>query len=334
MFAIILFALFGILTGVVGGIAYTFTHSTQMLNALLRADQARTLSDLKELVQVISADALDVPGTAGNPGPAVWLCNPANGTVSLTKRVISCQSGTNLALDEWHRPLQGVMVRQTGVGMYAKPGMAGTAPVVAMAIISSGPNGVLDTALPTNPTTLAQVTGITIAGDDIGTTFSNQLTQSKAWQNIITQAQILGQIAGRYYYDKSIAFQKTISSSDVSGSLNISEEDIQGWKRLPGAPNFTDIMNPQGSTASNIDDNKIGATQYRNDVERTLVNASNGAGHFNLVATVSSSGIAGTGQEKDTLLLTLTQTSTGWSTGVPQCNGANPTSCIVIKGGY
>jgi hypothetical protein len=332
MLAVILLSAFGLLAALVGNLSSAYVGSTQVLNQKLIKQQKMELNQTAVLIQKITQDFLDVPGSTGNPNPAAWLCDGTHAASNQIRRVVTCRGTPAVAYDVWNRPLNGVMVRQAGMGMFAQPRFAATAPVVGITLVSWGPNGQLDTTLPVNPTTLNQLTTISMGGDDVGITFTNQRTQESNWQKVVSNAVEIGQSASRFYAERSKIFQQSLGSYYSTSNITLDDTDINKWKALPGAPNFTAILSPVGVSGA-INADIIGASENLDAIGRSLVNGDNSTGRFTLNANVTSSNQSGLGTELDTLNLSLTQSNTAWVVAAPVCT-ASSFNCIVIKGGY
>jgi hypothetical protein len=345
MQAVVLFALFGFFFAVVGGIIAYVNTTTQQLRLAMVAQTTRQFAGLDTLItRHVVPDNLESPSPAsGNAeAAATYLCKIADAT-----QVVDCTVNQS-ARDPWHRDLKGWVFRQS-VPLYTQKGLLFTVPVTTYALLSPGPDGIVQTTYADgSPLTRApdqanrKLTTLVAAGDDILQVFSDLPAQQNTANAFDTALGRISLAAQRNYLEQFYQFKSKLEDLygqdtlvDSNGLFDITGGDKQLnakvmnlWKTKaktdPDAPSFGKMLDAQGA----LNTYALGVDGDIGTLQRTLP----GGGAMILNAQVGDSGNNGV---NDVLLLSLTAAKgTPWQQQVkPKCTKTPPVNCMAVPGG-
>lgn len=141
-------------------------------------------------------------------------------------------------VDAWGKPLQGAIVTEYQlITATADADSAVSVPVTAIAFVSSGPDGVLDTVVPANPTTISAVRNIVVptdasgkpTSDDIVYTFDNREDQMRMLQTIHSHMERIGTASLKEYQYRVSTFRSNLIAtyeSDVAAGRAVAAPDM------------------------------------------------------------------------------------------------------------
>jgi len=188
------------------------------------------------MAQVVKNDVTQKYLTA-NPHNHVTIANYIKGLPEVA--AMSAGLYNDLGVDAWGRPLQGAIVTEYQlITASADANSVVSVPVTAIAFVSSGPDGVLQTVLPLNPTTINQVRNIVVptngsglpTSDDIVYTFDNREDQMRQLQTIHAHMERIGTASLKEYqyrvtsfragliaaYEQDVALGKAVAAPDMN----------------------------------------------------------------------------------------------------------------------
>ncbi|TKW60933.1 MAG: hypothetical protein DI628_08590 [Blastochloris viridis] len=188
------------------------------------------------MAQVIKTDVTQKYLTA-NPNNHVTIANYITGLPEVA--AMSAGLYNDVGVDAWGKPLQGAIVTEYQlITASADANSAVSVPVTAIAFVSSGPDGVLQTVMPLNPTTINQVRNIVApsdaagrpTSDDIVYTFDNREDQMRQLQTLHAHMERIGTASLKEYqyrvsdfraalikqYETDVALGKAVAAPDMN----------------------------------------------------------------------------------------------------------------------
>lgn len=289
IFFITLFSLFlSIGTSIVIG---SGSSSTQITQARIDETQA-FFNSLQASINQITRDNLQAT-------TAAQVTDPAN-FIKTNENLAQLASGrwTDPTLDPWGKAIQVLAARENRV-LYSNGADQVIAPVTGFALISSGPDQVLQTAIPTNPT-IASLQGILppVGSDDIVSVFTDEPAQRQNWtyrqkhlQNIANAMMRHYQFQTKNYVDNySANYLTQLQTRGVTTTPDITTLMLTD----PNAPTYPDV-NDISSRAS------LGVEEDFQALERVLPSG----GSFRVESTTNP-------DNSVTLRLTNGPTRTPW----------------------
>jgi hypothetical protein len=242
MQAFYFFAIFGLLSAIIGGIITLSNLTTQRLRVMLLNQAHEEFRDADVMLngQYIP-DYLQSPPIAGG-GPSTpagpYVCG-----IEDIRQILNCSSG--VPKDPWNKDLTGVVVRQMQA-IATKNNLVFNVPVTGYALLSAGPDGVVQTTLPTNPTSIGQLTALTASGDDILEVFTDVKGQQDNVGRIENALSRIGQAATENYQHQF----SLIIKPDIAA--------------IYAAANFTDVTSPAAQNYWKIYVTQTSGTQVVN----------------------------------------------------------------------
>ncbi|HEX2859138.1 MAG TPA: hypothetical protein VHP58_02955 [Alphaproteobacteria bacterium] len=350
------FAMFGFLSAAVGGLIALSSLTTQKLRLMMIDQTRQQFTDVANLInnQIVALQMQSpVPSGGTSENIATYLCN-----INKVREIIDCTTGA--PRDPWRRAITGKVVRNTQT-MVTKNGLMFTVPVTAYVLASNGPDGTLNTTIPAAPTTLANITSITPAGDDVIWVFTDLPGQRNNLQALETAVTNVGLAAQRNYQQQFGQIRDNLpviyasAAAQSGGSFDFTKPQMQNaWKiwadaAHPGpattSPNYTSELAAQKTYISNttgvltpsfgrvfagtaLNTFRLGADGDVAYIQRSLPSG----GNMTLNGTVSDSNAPLYGIN-DVILLSVSTTGTVWQQATPPvCGAAKPVNCVAVKG--
>lgn len=213
MQAIFIFSLFAFVLALMGSIITAGTKSAETLTADRIKEAGRFF---EAMATVIKHDVTQKYLTA-NPHNSLTIPAYINGLPEVA--AMSAGLYSSPGVDAWGKPLQGAIVTQYQlVTASADADSTVSVPVTAIAFVSGGPDGVVQTAIPTNPSTIGQVRNIVVptdasgkpTSDDIVYTFDNREDQLRLLQTMQQHMERIGTAALAEYQFRALAFRTSL----------------------------------------------------------------------------------------------------------------------------
>lgn len=237
MQAMFIFSLFTFVLALMGSI---ITSGTKGAETLTEERIKETGRFFEAMAQVIKNDVTQKYMTA-NPFNHVTIPNYITGLPEVA--AMSAGLYSSVGVDAWGKPLQGAIVTQYQlITASADANSAVSVPITAIAFVSSGPDGVLQTVIPANPTTIGAVRNIVVptnaagqpTSDDIVYTFDNREDQMRMLQTIHSHMERIGTASLKEYqyrvtdfraglirqYETDVALGKAVAAPDMDLSTH------------------------------------------------------------------------------------------------------------------
>lgn len=233
MQAMFIFSLFTFVLALMGSIITFGTKSSENL----------TLDRIKEtgrffeaMAQVIKNDVTQKYLTA-NPNNHKTVPTYIVGLPEVA--AMSAGLYSNVGVDAWGKPLQGAIVTEYQlITASADASSAVRVPVTAIAFVSSGPDGELQTVIPSNPTTIGQVRNIVVptsasglpTSDDIVYTFDNREDQMRLLQTLHAHLERIGTASLKEYQYRVTDFRADLIKKyeqDVAKGIAVTAPDME-----------------------------------------------------------------------------------------------------------
>jgi hypothetical protein len=349
MQAMLFFGLFGFMAAVIGGIIALSNVTAQKLRLML-LDQ--THQQFKNVATVINEQYVrsylqsPVPsgGTSQDIGP--FIC-----ALQEVRQLIDCSTG--LPKDPWGHDVTGKVVRQMKA-FSTTNNLVFSVPVTAYAMLSAGPDGIVDTTLPPNPTTIAQLTALTATNDDILEVFTDAKGQQDNVNAVQGAMDHMGLAVQKQYQEQFGQIKSGLQNmyANINGNTDITSAQMQNaWKvwtdsshqpPAVGDPNYTTLMTayrtniipsyPTPSlnklfTGAVFNPYTVGADGDLATIQRTLPSG----GSMGVTASVSDSDFTHYGIN-DVILISITTAGTVWPQVTSNCNSTPPINCLKLKG--
>lgn len=302
MQAVLLISIFTLFLSLVTGIIVSGGKNVEQLQRLYEAE---TTAWFQRIADVTLNDLTPTNLKAGivvgkNINILAWLTNtPELNTLKI--------NGSLPTSDAWRQPITGAAsvelreLNQTALGSVQ-------APVTAIALISGGPNGIVEEPLATRLATISltnvNVTGLESyrSGDDIVLTFTDEAAQQRTWQNLKMRVDRIGQVAFRHYQAQLKAYQPRLSDVYEANLTSGTTTDLSTQLITdPNAPKFLNLNLTNNIIVLGVMEDFEQLTEMRLDRTR-----------FSLTATTSVDG--------QTLTLILGNDTTGGRVPTPWTN--------------
>jgi hypothetical protein len=242
MQAFYFFAIFGLLSAIIGGIIAVSNLTTQRLRIMLLNEaheqfrEANVMLNGQYIPNYLQSPPIPGAGTSTPAGP--YVCG-----IEDIRQILNCSSG--VPKDPWNHDVTGVVVRQMQA-MATKNNLVFNVPVTGYALLSAGPDGIVQTTLPTNPTSIAQLTALTPAGDDILGVLTDQKGQQDNVGRIETAMSRIGQAATQNYQRQfSLIVKPNLASIYAAANFaDITSDAAQNyWKTYVTQTSGTVVVN-------------------------------------------------------------------------------------------
>lgn len=261
MQTIMIIAIFSMVIAIMGSMISNGTSNSKQL-VQDRVTETRQFFDsvAKVVRSEITPDYFE-----GNPNGATTPADYIKGLQQL--KLLSTGRMSDPSLDAWGRPIDGrIFTSYQSLTSSTDSRNKVLVPVTGFLFVSSGPDGILQTTIPTI-TNLSGIYGVVAAGDDIVYSFDNRRAQEDMLKSIDARMQRIGTAALKelqsrvapYRQAKLAAYQAQVANGkDVSiDTLDITHD--------VNAPTFIDL----GSTSQGLDNRlKLGV-----DEEFTILEA-------------------------------------------------------------
>jgi hypothetical protein len=232
MQAMFIFSLFTFVLALMGSIMTSGSKSSEILTEERIKETGRFF---EAMAQVIKTDVTQKYLTA-NPNNHSTIPNYITGLPEVA--AMSAGLYSSVGIDAWGKPLQGAIVTQYQlITASADANSTVSVPVTAIAFVSSGPDGELQTVIPTNPTTINAVRNIVVptdssgkpTSDDIVYTFDNREDQMRLLQTIHSHMERIGTASLKEYqyrvtdfranlikeYETNVSLGKAVAAPDM-----------------------------------------------------------------------------------------------------------------------
>jgi hypothetical protein len=302
MQAVALISIFALFLSLVTGIIVTGSKNVEQLKRIYEIETAAWFQRIADVVlnDLTPSHLHSLISPGRGPNIISWL----NNTPELNALNFN---GTFPAHDAWRRPITGAASIEQRVLNRNAFGVV-EAPIAAIALISGGPNGVVETPLANQlaamPLTNANVMGLESfrSGDDIVLTFTDEASQQRTWQVMKARVDRIGQAALKNYQAQLRAYQTQLGDAYTNNLISgLTSSLTTQLATDPNAPKFNDLSNFNNISALGVSEEFEKLTDLQSDNSR-----------FALTATTSGNG--------QTLTLTLTNDTVGGRMPTPWAN--------------
>ena len=302
MQAILLLSIYALFASLVAGIIVSGSKNIEQLQRLYQTQTEAWFQNIADVTQndLTPTNLQAMVAAGGETNIITWL----NSTPQLKALNLN---GAFPASDAWRRPIKGAAsiesreLNQTALGSVQ-------APVTAVALISGGPNGVLEAGLAARlasmPLTNVNVMGLESyrSGDDIILTFTDEAAQQRTWQAIKAHVDRIGQAALKHYQGQLKAYQAQLGSAYTANLTTGTAPSLTVQLSTdPNAPRFLDLNNTNNIAALGVMEDYVKLTETRPNNSR-----------FGVSATISANA--------QTLTLTLNNDTAGGRPSTPWAN--------------
>lgn len=185
----------------------------------------------------------------------------------------------DVGVDAWGNALRGAVVTEYQMlSSPSDPDSSISVPVTAVAFVSSGPDGTLQTAVPANPTTILAVRNIVAptdakglpTSDDIVYTFDNRENQMRVMQTLQAHMERIGTAALKEYQGRVATFRAALVAkyqADVAAGKAVAPPSMDLADHGSAAPKMLSL-----SSAANR--RQLGVDEDFSMLERTLPDGS------------------------------------------------------------
>ncbi len=232
MQAMFIFSLFTFVLALMGSIITFGSKNAEILTDERIKETGRFF---EAMAQVVKNDVTQKYLTA-NPNNHVTIPNYITGLPEVA--AMSAGLYSSVGVDAWGKPLQGAIVTQYQlITASADANSTVSVPVTAIAFVSGGPDGEVQTVIPANPTTIGAVRNIVVptnaagqpTSDDIVYTFDNREDQMRLLQTIHGHMERIGTASLKEYqyrvtdfrsklitkYEQDVALGKAVAAPDM-----------------------------------------------------------------------------------------------------------------------
>jgi hypothetical protein len=303
MQAILLLSIYALFASLVAGIIVSGSKNIEQLQRLYQTQTEALFQNIADVTQndltPTNLQAMVAPGSGTNI--TTWL-------TSTTQLNALNLNGAFPASDAWRRPITGAAsVEQRELNRTALGSVQ--APVTAVALISGGPNGVLEAGLTARLASIISFTNVNVmglesyrSGDDIILTFTDEAAQQRTWQAIKAYVDRIGQAALKHYQGQLKAYQAQLGSAYTANLTTGTAPSLTVQLSTdPNAPRFLDLNNTNNIAALGVMEDYVKLTETRPDNSR-----------FGVSATISANA--------QTLTLTLNNDTAGGRPSTPWAN--------------
>jgi hypothetical protein len=289
MQAILLLSIYALFASLVAGIIVSGSKNVEQLQRLYQTQTEALFQNIADVTQNdLTPNNLHAMVTAGRDATIrTWL----NGTSQLKALNLN---GAFPASDAWRRDITGAAsvesreLNQTALGSVQ-------APVTAVALISGGPNGVLEAGLAVRlasmPLTNVNVMGLESyrSGDDIILTFTDEAAQQRTWQSIKAHVDRIGQAALKHYQGQLKAYQAQLGSAYTANLTTGTAPSLTVQLSTdPNAPRFLDLNNTNNIAALGVMEDYVKLTETRPDNSRFILLSDNPGNAQTLTLTLNN----------------------------------------------
>lgn len=288
MQALLLYAMFGSMLAALAGVVAFTVDTTQQFIHNQRVMTAKYFRDIeKVLTEVVVPRDMETPAYTTCPdgstpgGIAAYLCQRH---LSQLAQWASSSAGVR---DTWGKSIVGYALRRNTPIYASSPNYNVVAPVTAIVLVSSGPDGRVDATLqsrldalnsgsqlrdvlsiagtPASTCTPSVATGVSC--DDIVYSFSDQRALERRWQAVEGAVERIGSSALRNYQMQFRQFMPQLASiyannisdlMDADGNLVLTEENVNIWQHqgLTGTPTMANInfADPNDRVRAGVDE--------------------------------------------------------------------------------
>jgi hypothetical protein len=242
MQAFYFFAIFGLLSSIIGGIIAVSNLTTQRLRVMLLNEaheqfrSANVMLNGQYIPNYLQSPPIPGAGTSTPAGP--YVCG-----IEDIRQILNCSSG--VPKDPWNHDITGVVVRQMQA-IATKTNLVFNVPVTGYALLSAGPDGIIQSTLPSNPTTIAQLTALTPSGDDILEVFTDQKGQQDNVGRVEGALTRIGQAAIQNY-QRQFALIVKPSLASIYAAANFADITTPAaqnyWKTYVTQTSGTQVVN-------------------------------------------------------------------------------------------
>ena len=289
MQAILLLSIYALFASLVAGIIVSGSKNIEQLQRLYHTQTEAWFQNIADVTQNdLTPTNLQAMVAAGRDTNIItWLTStPQLNALNL--------NGAFPASDAWRRPITGAAsieareLNQTALGSVQ-------APVTAVALISGGPNGVLEAGLAARlasmPLTNVNVMGLESyrSGDDIILTFTDEAAQQRTWQAIKAHVDRIGQAALKHYQGQLKAYQAQLGSAYTANLTTGTAPSLTVQLSTdPNAPRFLDLNITNNIAALGVMEDFEQLTETRPDNSRFILLSDNPGNAQTLTLTLNN----------------------------------------------